>query len=214
MNNKIKVLIIEDNEALSLALCDALQCQPTIEYVNAVNSLESANKMMAEGAYDVYILDLGLPDGDGLGLISTIRQKMPEGLVMIYSIFSDDDHLFGALQRGAKGYVLKEESPQMIYARVAEMLAGGSPMSPYIARKVTGYFNNLVLSSSAPAEQLSSQEQAVLKHLALGLTAGEIADEMHISVHTVKTYIRRIYEKLEVNSKMEALQKVGAHRWV
>lgn len=151
------------------------------------------------------LLDVGLPGMSGLEALRLIRERAPKSLVVILTVFEDDDKIFQAVCAGAAGYLLKTSTAAEIVQAVRDALAGGSPMNPRIARRVLDMFSKL-----APKHHdygLSEREKEILQLMTTGLIKKEIADKVQLSIHTVDTYLRRIYEKLEVNTRTGAVAK-------
>jgi DNA-binding NarL/FixJ family response regulator len=150
-------------------------------------------------------LDVGLPGMSGLDGIRLIKARSPNALVVILTVFEDDDKVFSAICAGAAGYLLKTSSVTEITQAVRDALAGGSPMTSRIARRVLDMFSKLAPKQSDYG--LSDREKEILQLMTTGLIKKEIADRLTLSVHTVDTYLRRIYEKLEVNTRTGAVAK-------
>ena len=170
--------------------------------------------LLEQAPADVLIVDLGLPDGSGIDVIRRARQKWPACHSMVSTTFGDESHVIRALEAGAYGYLLKDSSPDQLVAEIRNLHAGGSPVSPLIARLLMKRFHQPGGALAAPPGggdhgkqtiALSAREHEVLGHITKGFTSNEIADFMQVSYHTVQTYVRRIYEKLNVNSRSEAV---------
>jgi DNA-binding NarL/FixJ family response regulator len=174
--------------------------------VETFASCEDALAKLAGGPDpQLLLLDIGLQGMSGLDGIPLIREKAPEVCIVVLTVFEDDEKLFRAICAGANGYLLKSQSGGEIMQSVRDALAGGSPMSPRIARRVLEMFAKL-----APRKTdygLSERERAVLELVVEGLLKKEIAQKMELSIHTVDSHLRRIYEKLHVNSRSGAVRK-------
>ena len=198
--------IIEDHAAFRRTLARVLNTEAGLRCTGDFDSCEKALARLAqEDAPDLILLDVGLPGMSGLEGIRFIKEKAPKTLVVILTVFEDDDKVFAAICAGAAGYLLKTSSAAEITQAVREALAGGSPMNPRIARRVLEMFSRL-----APKQGdygLSEREKEILQLMVGGLIKKEIADRLTLSVHTVDTYLRRIYEKLEVNTRTGAVAK-------
>jgi DNA-binding NarL/FixJ family response regulator len=151
------------------------------------------------------LLDVGLPGMSGLEALRLIRERSPKTLVVILTVFEDDDKIFQAICAGAAGYLLKTSTAAEIVQGVRDALAGGSPMNPRTARRVLEMFSRMAPKQSDYG--LSDREKEILQLMTTGLIKKEIADRLSLSVHTVDTYLRRIYEKLEVNTRTGAVAK-------
>ena len=157
--------------------------------------------------FTLALLDLGLPDGSGVEVIAALREKQPEVQSVIVTIHDDDEHLFPALQAGAFGYLLKEQSRELLVEQLQRMSGGEPPLSPSIARKVIAYF----AAQSKPSSQallhevsLTDRETEVLLRVAKGYTLPEIGVQLGLSRHTIADYVKQIYRKLNVSSRAEA----------
>ncbi len=158
----------------------------------------------------VVLMDIKMKGMDGIECVRRLKEKMPEILVIMLTVFDDDDLIFDALMAGASGYLLKRQPPESLLEAIRELLAGGSPMSATIARKVV----RLLQRSAGPVKPgdatrwlLSDRQREILERLAAGESYKIIADKMGLSIHTVRGYIRRIYEKLQVHTRTEAVAK-------
>jgi DNA-binding NarL/FixJ family response regulator len=200
------VWIIDDHNSMRSSLLRLLASAQEVTSVEAFASCEDALAKLA-GVPDpqLLLLDIGLQGMSGLDGIPLIREKAPEVCIVVLTVFEDDEKLFRAICAGANGYLLKSQSGGEIMQSVRDALAGGSPMSPRIARRVLEMFAKL-----APRKTdygLSERERAVLELVVEGLLKKEIAQKIELSIHTVDSHLRRIYEKLHVNSRSGAVRK-------
>jgi len=156
---------------------------------------------------DVILMDIGLPGISGIEAAAIARRLIPTVEIIILTVFEDDDKVFDALSAGASGYLLKKTTPEKLIAAIRDIQQGGVAMSPGIARKVLGYFAQKQ-QRALELERLSTREKEILQHLANGDSQKMIAHNLGISLETVKTHIKRIYEKLQVHSLAEAVAKV------
>ena len=154
----------------------------------------------------IVIVDIKLPGMNGATLVSHITQANKNVQCIICSMYDDDEFIFSALKNGALGYLLKDSSGKEIVTALEDVINGGSPMSPYIARRVTASFQQN--SGKKISELLSDREYEVLQHLAMGLLYKEIGEKLFISHETVKQHIKHIYQKLHVQNKVQALNKL------
>lgn len=204
------VLLVEDDAHTRGRLADVVRGNPRLRLSAAVPTLAAARAELAKSCPDVLLTDLGLPDGDGIELIHELRARNAATLAMVVTIFGDEKHVVSALEAGALGYLLKDGSPEYIGASILEMLEGGSPISPPIARYLLKRFQ-APPSGTAPAEHdtalphLSEREREVLTLIVKGFSYAEAARLMVVSTHTVTTHVRNIYRKLEVHSRGEAV---------
>jgi len=180
--------------------------------MGVASSREEGLAMLSQPAADVLLADLGLPDGSGIDVIHAAMTAWPACSVMVCTALGDEAHVMRALEAGASGYLLKDVGPDNMLAEIRSLYAGGSPISPIIARQILNRFRNAPLAKTLPhtnvdpsAPQLSVRELEVLQLVSKGFKAEEIAVLMEISRQTVMTYVRRIYGKLKVNSRAEAL---------
>jgi DNA-binding NarL/FixJ family response regulator len=154
---------------------------------------------------DLLLVDIGLPDANGLDVIPKVRALAPETKIVVLTVYEDDDKIFRAVCAGASGYLLKGSAADDLVRSVREALSGGSPMSPKIAHRVLNLF-----SQFAPKQTdygLSDREKEILRLIVAGRTNKELASELELSIHTVDTYLRRIYSKLEVHNRSGAVAK-------
>ena len=158
----------------------------------------------------VVLMDIKMKGMDGIECVRRLKEKMPDILIIMLTVFEDEDLIFDALMAGATGYLLKRQPPEQLLDAVHELLAGGSPMSATIARKVVKLLQRsagVSKSTSGVRLLLSDRQREMLELLAFGEPYKAIADKMGLSIHTVRGYIRRIYEKLQVHSRTEAVAK-------
>ncbi len=198
--------IVEDHAAFRRTLVRVLNAETDLKCTRDFDSCEKLLAALANpDVPDLILLDVGLPGMSGIDGIRLIKERAPKALVVILTVFEDDDKVFQAICAGAAGYLLKTSSGADITQAVRDALAGGSPMNPRIARRVLEMFSKL-----APKHNdygLSEREKEILQLMTTGLIKKEIADKLTLSVHTVDTYLRRIYEKLAVNTRTGAVAK-------
>lgn len=200
------VWITEDHAAFRRTLSRVLSAEEGLQCTQQFDSSEALLKAIAgREKPDLLLLDVGLPGMSGLDAIEHVKKASPQTLVVILTVFEDDDKVFKAICAGACGYLLKTGSAAEITQAVHDALAGGSPMNPRIARRVLEMFSRLAPKQSDYG--LSDREKEILQLMVTGLIKKEIADRLQLSVHTVDTYLRRIYEKLEVNTRTGAVAK-------
>jgi DNA-binding NarL/FixJ family response regulator len=204
---EIKVVIIEDNNDIRNSLSILINGSSGFSCLQTFENAEDAIIGIPGLNPDVAIVDVHLPKGTGIDAIGILKPLCPTTQFMIFTIFEDEETVFNALKAGASGYLLKNTPPDKILASIADIHQGGSPMSGQIARKVLQSF----VKQSPNAMQLSSltqRENEILNYLAKGYRYKEIASKLFISTETVRTHIRNIYEKLQVESRTEALNKL------
>lgn len=200
------IWIVEDHAAFRRTLVRVLNAEAGLQCMRDFDSCEKVLTALAhDDAPDLILLDVGLPGMSGIDGIRLIKERAPKTLVVILTVFEDDDKVFSAICAGAAGYLLKTSSSSEITQSVRDALAGGSPMTSRIARRVLDMFSKLAPKQSAYG--LSEREKEILQLMTTGLIKKEIADKLVLSIHTVDTYLRRIYEKLEVNTRTGAVAK-------
>jgi DNA-binding NarL/FixJ family response regulator len=202
----IRVAIYEDNRPLREALMALIEDTESLLLVGAYPDCLQANDNTYRQQPDVILMDIDMPGRDGIQAVQSLRREFPNVDVIMLTVFDDDDRVFRALCAGASGYLLKHTPPDEIIEAVEQVYAGGAPMTPSIARKVIQTFPGKA-ATSAEVDQLTGREGQVLHYLAQGHSYKMVADELGISIETVRTHIKRIYEKLHVHSVTEAVSK-------
>jgi DNA-binding NarL/FixJ family response regulator len=202
----ISVSIVEDNDKLRETLARVLNRADGFRCVSHYASTEDALKDLPQAKPDVVLMDINLPGMNGVECVRQLKKLLPEIQVMMLTVYEDTENIFNALAAGANGYMLKRTASKDLLEAIREVHRGGSPMTMHIARKVVQSFQQTA-ATAQPAENLSEREQQVLDLLSRGLMYKEIADKLGISYETVHTYIRRIYEKLQVRTRTEAVAK-------
>jgi len=201
----IGVSIIADDAAVRRLLGDWISRAKEFRCVSQHASAATALMQLPTEKPDLVLVDINLPDLNGIQCVSRLKPLMPETQFLMLTVYEDADHIFSALAAGAVGYLLKETSRDELIAALREVHAGGAPMTSYIARRVVQSFQRP--KSEPVGENLTGREREVLGLLAQGYLYKEIADALSISMPTVSTYIRRIYDKLHVNSRGRAVAK-------
>jgi len=202
----ITVSIVEDNDQLRGTLARVLNRSDGYQCVSHYPNAEEALKDLPKARPDVVLMDINLPGINGVECVRQLKQVLPQTQVIMLTVYEDTENIFNALAAGAAGYLLKRtKTPELLQA-IREVRHGGSPMTTHIARKVTQSFQRAGPSPQA-TENLSQREQEVLDCLSRGFLYKEIAEKLGISYETVHTYIRRIYEKLQVRTRTEAVAK-------
>jgi DNA-binding NarL/FixJ family response regulator len=202
----ITVSIVEDNEQLRGTLARVLNRSEGFRCVSHYGNAEEALKDLPQVRPEVVLMDINLPGINGVECVRQLKQLLPELQVIMLTVYEDTDNIFSALAAGATGYLLKRTKSAELLEAIREVHRGGSPMTTHIARKVTQSFLKGGTSPQA-TENLSQREQEVLDCLSQGFLYKEIAEKLGISYETVHTYIRRIYEKLQVRTRTEAVAK-------
>jgi DNA-binding NarL/FixJ family response regulator len=202
----ITVSIVEDNEQLRKTLARVISRAEGFTCLSHFGSAEAALEALPKEQPDVVLMDINLPGINGVECVRRLKEIAPKILSVMLTVYEDTDNIFNALAAGASGYLLKRTKSAELLEAIGEVHRGGSPMTTHIARKVTQSFQRAG-PSPQPTENLSQREQEVLDLLSQGLMYKEIAEKLAISYETVHTYIRRIYEKLQVRTRTEAVAK-------
>lgn len=204
----IKTAIIEDNLEVRQALLSMLGSDENICCTASFENAEEALICLKNQDCDVALVDIHLPGKSGIELISELKKIKPGIQCIVLTVFEDTDNIFNALKAGATGYILKGTSPAKILDSITEVHQGGSPMSSQIARKVICTFFPASGEPNKEQDSLSKREQEILLLLSKGYRYKEIGEKLFISTETVRTHIRNIYHKLQVDSGIEAINKV------
>jgi DNA-binding NarL/FixJ family response regulator len=202
----ISVSIVEDDGEARKVLADWIKRAEGFKHISDHGSGESALAGLPQEKPGVVLMDINLPKMNGVECVRRLKPLLPETQFVMLTVYEDADHIFNALAAGATGYLLKHTPRPELLAALREVNHGGSPMASNIARRVVQSFQKSHPASANGAE-LSAREQEVLNLLARGFLYKEIADALNISVATVNTYIRRIYEKLHVRSRAQAVAR-------
>ena len=202
----INVSIVEDSEQVRNTLARVINRAAGFHCLSQYANAEAALEGLPNDKPDVVLMDINLPGMNGVECVRKLKQVLPETLVMMLTAYEDTENIFNALAAGASGYLLKRTPSAELLDAIREVQQGGSPMTTHIARKVVQSFQKASASNSA-TENLSTREQEVLDCLSQGFLYKEIAEKLGISYETVHTYIRRIYEKLQVRTRTEAVAK-------
>ncbi len=208
-SEKIQVWLVEDNEVFRRNVQRVINSLEGMTCEGSFDSAEATFKaLQTNPAPDVILLDVQLPGVDGIAALTEFREAIPETRVIILTVFDDADKIFRAVCAGASGYVLKASGTDKIGEAIRQVMGSGAPMTPEVAKKVLDAFAN---SDLLPGEKgdygLTAREQEILRLLAEGLLKKEIADALSISVNTVSTHLRRVYDKLHVNTNTGAVAK-------
>lgn len=210
----IRVALVEDDVRFQNDLITAMQGAPDMQLIKVAETCAQGLQLLDEVCADVLLVDLGLPDGSGIDVIKTAHQKWPNCNIMVSSAFADETHVVRSIEAGATGYLLKDSAPEKIVFEIRSLHAGGSPISPLIARQILTRFRLAATPLTPPPTLLSAREQEVLERITKGFTIDEIADQLAVSRFSVRTYVRRIYAKLEVNSRAEAIFEARNQGWL
>lgn len=205
------VMVVEDDPAFLTRFCKIVASDAELVLFAAVADLASARQAMSKTTPDVLLTDLGLPDGSGIDLIRETAHRHPDTDIMVITVFGDEDHVLASIEAGATGYILKDSLPEEFVTLIKQLRAGGSPISPVIARQLLKRLRPRGVAPARPTEEtpLSARETEVLGFVAKGFSFGEIAGLIGVSQHTVISHVKKIYQKLAVHSRGEAVYEAG-----
>ncbi|MEO7924105.1 MAG: response regulator transcription factor [Chitinophagaceae bacterium] len=206
----ITICIVEDLEEVRNGMTSLLTLDKRFEVLATFPDAERATKELPARQPDIVIMDINLPGMNGIECIKKIKPQCPKTQFMMFTIYEDDEKVFEALAAGASGYLLKKTPFEKITESLLELHSGGSPMSTQIARKVINRFRNK--ETTGNIEILSGRENEVLQQLAKGLLYKEIAAKLSITTGTVRQHIHNIYEKLHVQNRTEAINRMKSHQ--
>ena len=210
----IHIIIVEDNRTIREGLTVLINATDGLKCVKTYGNCEDMLDALAEINPDLILMDIGLPGMSGIEGIKKAKLILPDILILMLSVYEDDDNIFNALCAGACGYLIKKTPPSRLIDALNEAYNGGSPMSANIARKVVSYFNHNVQRSDNSDNNLSEREKDILINLSRGNSYKIIADTVCISLDTVRYHIRNIYKKLHVHSQSEAVAKAMRSGWI
>lgn len=199
-----RILIYDDNTDLREGICHLLRLREEYEVVGEFGDAKNVVKEVTELKPDVILMDIEMPGITGVEAVKKIRTIDRNAQIIMLTVFDDQGHIFEALQSGANGYLLKRNASDRLVQSIEEVLSGGAPMSPSIARLI---ISEMQVRKPQENYQLSVREKEILKSLATGNSFKLIASDLQISLETVRTHIKRIYEKLQVHSQIEAVSK-------
>lgn len=200
--------IIEDDGKIRAYLADQIKRHLSIDRLEVFADGESALSKLQDHPVEVALFDVQLPGISGIECISRLKTMHPKMLGMMLTVYDNSETIFSALKAGASSYILKSTPPEKVIEAIEELYRGGAPISSQIARKVIDAFQSKD-KVNENFQLLSRREQEILEQLAQGYRYKEIADRLFVSIDTVRTHIRNTYEKLHVNSRLEALKKTG-----
>jgi len=201
----ITVSIIEDDKNYREGLELLINSAEGFKFGHSYSSAEKAMEHIVTHPPHIAIVDIKLPGKSGIEFIADIKRTVPDILCMVCSFYDDDEFVFKALKNGACGYILKDSEPQEILASLKELYDGGAPMSHYIARKVISTFQQK--EEKSRLAELSERENEILELISTGLIVKEVSARLYLSAHTVSTHLKKIYNKLHVNNRIEAINR-------
>src|SRR2546421_10285386 len=202
----IKVAIVEDDEGIRTSLAALIRRAPSLRLAGDYPDAETALKEIPRQPPDVVLMDINLPGVNGVECVRQLKANVPAVQFLMLTVYEDSDSLFNSLKAGASGYLLKRTASARLLEAIRDVHSGGSPMSPHLARRVVQFFSKPAEGES-PIARLTPGEREFLDQLANGYAYKEIADRMTISIDTVRSYVRTVYEKLHVHSRTEAVVK-------
>ena len=201
-----KISIVEDNNDFREAISLLIQFTEGFLLTGCYENSEMALLNIPNELPDAILVDINLPGNNGIECVLTLKQMYPEMLFLMCTSYDDDEKIFKSLEAGANGYILKSDGPGKIVEALKDLFEGGSPMTGSIARKVVASFSKINHSNEA-AQSLTKREIEILNLLSKGMLNKEVANEINISTGTVKKHVQNIYEKLHVNTRVEAINK-------
>ncbi len=198
--------IVDDDAGVRNSIAEYVQTKPTFTCLGAYATARKALESIPLSPPDVVLMDINMPEIDGIECTRQLKAALPRLHILMLTVYEDADLIFKALKAGATGYLLKRANPERLFEAIREVYLGGSPMSMPIARKVVKYFQQMAPDEN-DEQSLSAREREVLRLLAEGRAYKQISADLDISLDTTRTYIRRIYEKLRVHSRTEAVMQ-------
>lgn len=206
----ISVSIVDDDCELAEEIAEYLNNTSAYRCISSYPSGEEALAHLAQDHPDVVLMDINLGGMSGIECVRQLQPQLPGTPIVMLTVFEDTDKIIKAIAAGASGYLLKRVPPSKLLEAIAEVLGGGSPMSAPVARKVMQMIKAMPVSDDQNVE-LSDRERQVMEAIAAGRICKQIADQLDVSIHTVRSYIRRIYEKLHVRTRSAAVAKYFGH---
>ena len=202
---QIKVAIVDDDESIRASLAALIRRSPSFKLTGDYADGEAAIKEIPRHPPDVVLMDINMPGMKGFDCVRQLKTALPQVQFLMLTVYEDSDSLFNSLKAGASGYLLKRTASSRLLEAIRDVHSGGSPMSSHLARRVVQYFSRP--EGESPISRLTPGEKEFLDQLANGYAYKEIADRMKISIDTVRSYVRTVYEKLHVHSRTEAVVK-------
>lgn len=205
----LKVMIVEDDPIFLNRFCAIVAADADLELFAAVPNGAAALDALSRSAPDVLLVDLGLPDISGINVIRETALRYPDTDILVVTVFGDEEHVLASIEAGATGYLLKDSLPDEFTQVIKSLREGGSPINPIIARQLLNRLRPKQAVAPVPSRELSARETEILTLIAKGFSFGEIAKLLEISTHTVTTYVKKIYQKLAVHSRGEAVYEAS-----
>jgi len=212
----IRIFLVEDDAAMRVEFERMVLAEPELVLAGSAWNLAEARELLRTREVDIVIVDLGLPDGDGAELIRELRDTAPATAALVTTVFGDEAHVIRAVEAGARGYLLKDTTPQEFVRAVRMVHEGGAPLSPQIARHLLKRFAPISTpNKSGPEEErLTPRELDILTRISQGFSVAEAAQASGISHHTVTAHIKNIYSKLSVRNRVEAVNRARQKGWI
>lgn len=208
----VTLLIYEDNIDYAESLSAFFEMEDDMTILGHYENPSEVSTQILEYGPDVVIMDIDMPKMNGIQALKEIRKTDSKALVLMLTVFDDEDRIFESIQNGANGFLLKESKPKKIIEAIRDVMDGGAPMTGSVARKVLNQFN--VIKPKEETADLSKREKEILSFLVNGMSYKMIASKCSISYHTVNAHIRKIYDKLHVSSATEAVAKAMKNRLI
>ena len=205
-NMLIKVALVEDDEGIRASLAALIRRASNLKLTGDYPDAETALREIPKHLPDVVLMDINLPGLNGVECVRQLKAAVPAVQFLMLTVYEDTESLFNSLKAGASGYLLKRTASSKLLEAIRDLHAGGSPMTPLLARRVVQFFSQPAQTAS-PVSHLTAGEKEFLDQLAKGYAYKEIAERMEISIDTVRSYVRTVYEKLHVHSRTEAVVK-------
>jgi DNA-binding NarL/FixJ family response regulator len=202
----VHVALVEDDPGIRASLVSLIRRAPSLRLVGEYPDAETALKEIPTHPPDVVLMDISLPGLNGVECVRQLKRGLPNVQFLMLTVYEDSDSLFNSLKAGASGYLLKRTASDRLLEAIQDVHAGGSPMTPQLARRVVQFFSR-ASGDDSPLSRLTAGEKEFLGLLAKGYAYKEIAERMGISIDTVRSYVRTVYDKLHVHSRTEAVVK-------
>jgi DNA-binding NarL/FixJ family response regulator len=203
---QIKVAIVDDDEGIRASLATLIRRAPALRLTGDYSDAETALKEIPAKPPDVVLMDINMPGMKGVECVRQLKAILPKVQFLMLTVYEDSDSLFNSLKAGASGYLLKRTASARLLEAIHDVHGGGSPLSPQLARRVVQFFSRPA-GDDSPVSRLAPGEKEFLDQLSKGYAYKEIADRMNISIDTVRSYVRTVYEKLHVHSRTDAVVK-------
>ena len=204
---QIKVAIVDDDDGIRSSLATLIRRATGFQLTGEYPDAETAIREIPRHPPDVALMDINMPGMKGMECVRQLKLQLPAVQFLMLTVYEDSDSLFASLKAGASGYLLKRTASARLLEAIRDVHAGGAPMTPQLARRVVQFFTRPASAQTSPVAQLTAGEKEFLDQLANGYAYKEIADRMKISIDTVRSYVRTVYEKLHVHSRTEAVVK-------